>query len=187
MKPAMHPFISHVFMATSSKYDEGFVIYRRVGLLRNVYDGTFKPIHRLMEDLPGLPDARRPIQHQQFTAKYIHSNYGAIDCSGSCTFNCSFCTISNVQGRNSRCRSPECIAEPIRQAHRNSGVGFSVFADGDFARNPARQENFDRLIALREHEADTIEPIIQTDIPLIWEHSQTIAFNSVAGSSTSGT
>jgi radical SAM superfamily enzyme YgiQ (UPF0313 family) len=143
----------------------GEVEHRWADLLRDAYDGKLKPIYRFLDDLPDLSDAPRPIKHKEFTAKHIHSNYGTIDCSRGCPFNCSFCTIINVQGRRSRYRSPACIAQTIRQAFRDSGVNLYFFTDDNFARNPAWEEIFGRLIALREEEGIAIEFVIQADIP----------------------
>jgi radical SAM superfamily enzyme YgiQ (UPF0313 family) len=162
--PTVSPEIQQLLDAGVSVV-AGEVEHRWADLLRDAYDGTLKPIYRFLDDLPDLSDAPRPIKHKQFTAKHIHSNYGTIDCSRGCPFNCSFCTIINVQGRKSRYRSPECIEETIRQAYRDSGVSLYFFTDDNFARNPAWEEIFDRLIALRENEGIAIEFVIQADIP----------------------
>ena len=142
----------------------GEVEHRWADLLRDACEGKLKPIYRFLDDPPDLSEAPRPIKHKQFTAKHFHSNYGPIDCSRGCPFNCSFCTIINVQGRRSRYRSPECIAGTIRQAFRDSGVSLYFFTDDNFSRNPAWEEIFDRLIALHEQEGLAIEFVIQADI-----------------------
>jgi len=142
----------------------GEVEHRWADLLKDACEGKLKPIYRFLDDPPDLSEAPCPIKHQQFTAKHVHSNYGTIDCSRGCPFNCSFCTIINVQGRKSRHRSPECIVGAIRQAYGNSGVNLYFFTDDNFARNPAWEEIFDRLIALREDEGIAIEFVIQADI-----------------------
>jgi radical SAM superfamily enzyme YgiQ (UPF0313 family) len=143
----------------------GEVEHRWADLLRDAYYGKLKPVYRFLEELPDLSDAPRPIKHKQFTAKHFHSNYGTIDCSRGCPFHCSFCTIINVQGHKSRYRSPACIEETVRQAYRESGVNLYFFTDDNFARNPAWEEIFDRLIGLREHEGLAIEFVIQADLP----------------------
>jgi hypothetical protein len=164
MFPTVSPEIQQLVDAGVSVV-AGEVEHRWADLLRDAYDGKLRPIYRFLDDLPDLSDAPRPIKHKQFTAKHIHSNYGTIDCSRGCPFNCSFCTIINVQGRKSRFRSPECIVETIRQAYRDSGVSLYFFTDDNFARNPAWEEIFDKLIALREDEGIAIEFVIQADIP----------------------
>jgi radical SAM superfamily enzyme YgiQ (UPF0313 family) len=164
MFPAASPEIQQLVDAGVSVV-AGEVEHRWADLLQDAYDGKLKPIYRFLDDLPDLSDAPRPIKHKQFTAKHVHSNYGTIDCSRGCPFNCSFCTIINVQGRKSRYRSPACIEETIRHAYRDSGVNLYFFTDDNFARNPAWEEIFDRLIALREDEGIGIEFVIQADIP----------------------
>lgn len=133
-------------------------------LLRDAFEGKLKPIYRFLDDPPDLSEAPLPIKHQQFTAKHVHSNYGTMDCSRGCPFNCSFCTIINVQGHRSRHRSPECIVRAVRQSYRDSGVSLYFFTDDNFARNPAWEEIFDRLIALREQEGIGVEFVMQADI-----------------------
>jgi radical SAM superfamily enzyme YgiQ (UPF0313 family) len=143
----------------------GEVEHRWADLLRDAYEGKLQPIYRFLDDPPDLSVAPRPVKHKQFAARHIHSNYGTIDCSRGCPFNCSFCTIINVQGRKSRFRSPECIAATIRQAYRDDGVNLYFFTDDNFARNPAWEATLDRLIALREEDGVAIEFVIQADIP----------------------
>lgn len=164
MFPAVSPEIQQLVDSGVSVV-AGEVEHRWADLLKDAYDGKLKPIYRFLDDLPDLSDAPRPIKHKQFAAKHIHANYGTIDCSRGCPFNCSFCTIINVQGRKSRYRSPECIVETIRQAYRNSGVNLYFFTDDNFARNPVWEEIFDKLIALREDEGIAIEFVIQADMP----------------------
>jgi radical SAM superfamily enzyme YgiQ (UPF0313 family) len=163
MFPAVTPEIQQLVDAGVTVV-AGEVEHRWADLLRDAFDGKLKPIYRFLDDPPDLSDAPRPIKHKQFTAKHVHSNYGTMDCSRGCPFNCSFCTIINVQGRKSRYRSPECIVGTIRQAYRDSTVNLYFFTDDNFARNPAWEEIFDRLAALREEEGIAIEFVIQADI-----------------------
>lgn len=163
MFPTVSPEIQQLVGAGVSVV-AGEVEHHWADLLRDAYDGKLKPIYRFLDDFPDLSDAPRPIKHKKFTAKHVRSNYGTMDCSRGCPFNCSFCTIINVQGRKSRYRSPECIAKTIRQAFRDCGVNLYFFTDDNFARNPAWEEIFNRLIALREDEGIAIEFVIQADI-----------------------
>jgi hypothetical protein len=163
MFPAVSPEIQQLVDAGVSVV-AGEVEHRWEGLLRDAYEGKLKPIYRFLDNPPDLSNAPRPIKHSQFTAKHVHSNYGTMDCSRGCPFNCSFCTIINVQGRKSRYRSPECIVGTIRQAYRDFGVNLYFFTDDNFSRNPAWEEIFDRLISLREDEGIAVEFVIQADI-----------------------
>jgi radical SAM superfamily enzyme YgiQ (UPF0313 family) len=125
-------------------------------LLRAAHQGSLQPIYRYLDQLPDLRDAPRPIVDR--------GSLGTVDTSRGCPFNCSFCTIINVQGRKSRHRSPECIAETLRQNYRERGVDFYFFTDDDFARNPAWEEILDALIELREKEGVPVEFMIQVDV-----------------------
>lgn len=164
MFPAISPEIQELVDAGVTVV-AGEVEHRWVDLLRDAAEGKLRPVYRFLDDPPDLSYAPRPLKHKRFTAKYVHSNYGTMDCSRGCPFNCSFCTIINVQGHKSRYRIPECIADSVRQAYRQSGVSLYFFTDDNFARNPASEEIFNRLIVLREDEGIAIEFVIQADIP----------------------
>ena len=111
-----------------------------------------------------MSSAPRPIINKKYLRHFLSSNFGTIDCSRGCPFNCSFCTIINVQGRKSRHRSPECIAETIRKNYAESKVSFYFFTDDDFARNPAWEGVFDALIELREKDGIPVDFMIQVDV-----------------------
>lgn len=142
----------------------GEVEDRWAELLQDALVGNLKPIYRFLNELPDLSKAPRPIINKEYLRKFVSSNFGTIDCSRGCPFNCSFCTIINVQGRKSRHRSPECLAETIRQNYRESGVYMYFFTDDDFARNPGWEGTFDQLIGLRENEGIPIKFMIQVDV-----------------------
>jgi len=141
----------------------GEVEHRWDGILRDAYEDRLQPIYRFLDDLPDLSAAPRPLINKGYLKKFVTSNFGTIDCSRGCPFNCSFCTIINVQGRKSRHRSPECIADTIRHNYQEHGVYFYFFTDDDFARNPAWEGVFDALIGLRENECVPAEFMIQVD------------------------
>jgi radical SAM superfamily enzyme YgiQ (UPF0313 family) len=133
-------------------------------ILNDALEGRLEPIYRLIDNLPDLYEVPRPVINRTYLSKFVTSNFGTVDCSRGCPFNCSFCTIINVQGRKSRHRSPECIAETLRRNYLDFGVNFYFFTDDDFARNPAWSEIFDRLIELRENEEIPVDFMIQVDV-----------------------
>ncbi|HJS74547.1 MAG TPA: radical SAM protein [Vicinamibacteria bacterium] len=133
-------------------------------ILRAAHRGELQPIYRYLDELPDLSEAPRPIVDKTYLRRFVSSNFGTIDTSRGCPFNCSFCTIINVQGRKSRHRSPDCIAETLRANYRERGVDFYFFTDDDFARNPAWEGIFDALIELREKEGIPVEFMIQVDV-----------------------
>jgi len=142
----------------------GEVEHRWADVLRDAYEGRLRPIYRFIDALPDLSHAPPPVINKQYLRKFVCSNFGTIDCSRGCPFSCSFCTIINVQGRRSRYRSPECIAEAVRRNYLESGVDFYFFTDDNFARNPAWREIFRQLIRLREQERLPIGFMIQVDV-----------------------
>jgi len=163
MFPSVSPEIQQLVDAGVSVV-AGEVEYRWAEVLRDAYQGSLKPIYRFLDDLPDLSQAPRPVIHKRYLRKFISSNFGTIDCSRGCPFSCSFCTIINVQGRRPRHRSPECIAETLRRNYLEAGVYYYFFTDDNFARNPAWEEIFDRLIRLREQEGAPIEFMMQVDV-----------------------
>jgi radical SAM superfamily enzyme YgiQ (UPF0313 family) len=133
-------------------------------ILKAAHRGELQPIYRYLDELPDLTDAPRPIVDKGYLRRFVSSNFGTVDTSRGCPFNCSFCTIINVQGRKSRHRSPECIVETLRQNYRERGVDFYFFTDDDFARNPAWERILNALTELREKEGVPVEFMIQVDV-----------------------
>jgi hypothetical protein len=130
-------------------------------VLRDASNGTLKPLYNFMADLPGLEGTPVPIlpaQRVQRTTGHLTS----FDAGRGCPFQCSFCTIINVQGRKSRRRSADDIEQIIR---RNVAQGVNRFfiTDDNFARNKDWEPIFDRLIALREGAGMDIKFVIQVD------------------------
>jgi hypothetical protein len=163
MFPTVSPEIQQLVDAGVSVV-AGEVEHRWAHLLRDAYEGNLEPIYQFLDDPPDLYQAPCPIKDNQYSRRFFHSNYGTLDCSRGCPFNCSFCTIINVQGRKTRYRSPACIVDTIRRAYRKSGVNLYFFTDDNFSRNPVWEAIFDGLLALREHEGIAVEFVLQVDV-----------------------
>ena len=86
----------------------------------------------------------------------------SFDAGRGCPYQCSFCTIINVQGRKSRRRSPDDIEQIVR-ANVAQGLHSFFITDDNFARNKDWEAILDRLIMLREVEKMKISVIIQVD------------------------
>ena len=130
-------------------------------VLRDAYAGTLKPLYNFMNDLPGIAGAAIPFLGRERVTRTA----GAItsfDAGRGCPYQCSFCTIINVQGRVSRRRTPDDIEQIVRQ---NVAQGLSRFfiTDDNFARNKDWEAILDRLIHLREVEGMNFGFIIQVD------------------------
>ena len=86
----------------------------------------------------------------------------SFDAGRGCPFQCSFCTIINVQGRKSRYRTADDVeAHHARQLAQ--GINRFFITDDNFARNKDWEPIFDRLIQLREEEGMTFGFMIQVD------------------------
>src|SRR5580704_2602196 len=130
-------------------------------VLSDAWNGTLKPLYNFMDDLPSLEGVPAPL----LPASRIKRTGGTItsfDAGRGCPFQCSFCTIINVQGRKSRRRSPDEIEQIVR---RNLAQGINRFfiTDDNFARNTDWERVFDKLIEMREQEKANIKFIIQVD------------------------
>ena len=113
-------------------------------VLRDAAAGSLKPIYNFMNDLPGI--AHVPTPH--LPASVVKRTYGAntsFDAGRGCPFQCSFCTIINVQGRKSRRRSPDDVERLVRENAANGILHFFI-TDDNFARNKDWEPIFDRLI-----------------------------------------
>ena len=130
-------------------------------VVRDARDGRLKPLYDFMNDLPGLesmPVPFLPALHVGPTEYRLAS----FDAGRGCPYQCSFCTIINVQGRKSRRRSPDDVEKIIRQ-NLAQGVSRFYVTDDNFARNKDWEPILDRLIEMRKVEKLRFDFIIQVD------------------------
>jgi len=133
-------------------------------LLRDAANGTIEPIYNFIDQLPAIEATPAPIlpkRHLKRTYKLMTS----FDAGRGCPFECSFCTIINVQGRKSRHRSPDDIEKLIR-LNLAQGVSWFFITDDNFARNKDWEAIFDRIIEVRRDVQGTsrdLRIIIQVD------------------------
>jgi hypothetical protein len=133
---------------------------RMEALLRDSAAGQLAPVYNYMNDLPGIEGAVPPF----LPKRYIQLTLGlsaSFDAGRGCPYQCSFCTIINVQGRKSRSRSADDVERLIR-LHWAQGICKFFITDDNFARNKEWESIFDRLIALRE-EGIPLGLMIQVD------------------------
>ncbi|PYV93725.1 MAG: radical SAM protein [Acidobacteria bacterium] len=133
-------------------------------ILKDAISGQLKPLYDFVDDKPDLFTKPIPILNTRLMKRFVASNFGTIDCGRGCPFNCSFCTIINVQGRKMRVRSAETIAEAIRYNWRHNNVNFYFFTYDNFARNAQWEQIFDTLIQLREKEQIDVKFMMQVDV-----------------------
>ncbi len=130
-------------------------------VLRDAVAGTLQPLYNYMDDLPGMEGAPPPF----LPAERIERTGGKLssfDAGRGCPFQCSFCTIINVQGRKSRYRSADDVEELVRR-NLDQGISHFFITDDNFARNRNWEPIFDRLIAMREGEGKSFHFVIQVD------------------------
>jgi Radical SAM superfamily len=130
-------------------------------VLRDAHAERLKPVYNFMADLPGIEHV--PIPH--LPAEVVKRTFGAntsFDAGRGCPFQCSFCTIINVQGRKSRRRSADDV-EAIVMANAAKGLRRFFITDDNFARNKDWELIFDRLIEIREKRGVDLSLIIQVD------------------------
>jgi hypothetical protein len=130
-------------------------------LLRDAYANTLKPLYNFMNDMPALDGAPIPVLGRK-RAKRVAGAMTSFDAGRGCPYQCSFCTIINVQGRKSRRRTPDDVEKIIR-ANWEQGLFRYFITDDNFARNKDWEAVLDRMIYLREQEKMDISFIIQID------------------------
>jgi Radical SAM superfamily len=130
-------------------------------VLRDAWSGTLAPLYNYMDKLPNLPGAPSPILPRKHVRR-ICGTMSSMDLGRGCPYQCSFCTIINVQGRKSRFRSPDDLEKIIRENYAQNIKRFFI-TDDNFARNRDWEPLFDRLIALRAGDCPNIGFTIQVD------------------------
>jgi hypothetical protein len=116
-------------------------------VLRDGFCGTLKPIYNHLAHAPNLAGEPIPLLDKSEIAKNI-TGHSSFDLGRGCPFECSFCTIINVQGRKSRFRTPDDL-EAIVRANAALGINRFFLTDDNFARNKHWEILVDRLIALK--------------------------------------
>ncbi|HEV8701154.1 MAG TPA: radical SAM protein [Candidatus Polarisedimenticolia bacterium] len=115
-------------------------------VLRDTWQGRLKPLYDYRADLPDLEGVPAPFLPRE-AVRHV-SGLSSFDAGRGCPFECSFCTIINVQGRKSRHRSADDVEKIIRANHAQ-GVWHFFITDDNFARNRNWEPILDRLIELR--------------------------------------
>jgi hypothetical protein len=130
-------------------------------VLRDSWAGRLQPLYNFMDSLPSLEGEPPPI----LPWKHVRRTSGSLssaDLGRGCPYQCSFCTIINVQGRKSRFRSPDDLERIIRENYAQ-GIKRFFITDDNFARNRNWEALFDRMIKLRLGEGMKIGFTIQVD------------------------
>ena len=130
-------------------------------VLRDAAKGQLAPIYNFMKELPGMEGTPVPFLPKQYVARTLGMST-SFDAGRGCPYQCSFCTIINVQGRKSRYRSADDVEHLVRLNWAQSIHKFFI-TDDNFARNKDWEPIFDRLIELREKDGIPLGLMIQVD------------------------
>jgi Radical SAM superfamily len=130
-------------------------------VLRDAWNGALRPLYNFMDDLPSLAGEPPPILPPRHIRR-ISGSLSSLDLGRGCPYQCSFCTIINVQGRKSRFRTPDDLERTIRENYAQ-GIKRFFITDDNFARNQQWEALFDRMIRLRLGENLPIGFTIQVD------------------------
>lgn len=144
----------------------GEVENRWAGLLQDAARDRLQPLYNFLGEPPDLEDAPLPRASLATQNKFVLTQSGTIDAGRGCPFNCSFCTIVNVQGHAMRARGSAPILAQIRDNYDladGKGIHHYFFTDDNFTRNPHWEEIFDGLIRMHEVEGKNIDFMMQVD------------------------
>ena len=131
------------------------------GVLQDAVVGKLKPLYNFLGDLPHLEGQPLPIIPREQIAR-VAGHTTSFDAGRGCPFQCSFCTIINVQGRKSRRRTADDIEAVIR-GNVAQGIHAFFITDDNFARNKDWEALLDRIIEVREKEQWGLSFTIQVD------------------------
>jgi pyruvate-formate lyase-activating enzyme len=147
--------------------DLGITLYagegegRMADLLRDFDGGKLKAVYNYLSDMPSMDAAALPILPREVVTR-VAGHYSSFDAGRGCPFQCSFCTIINVQGRKSRYRTADDV-EAIVRANAAQNITRFFVTDDNFARNKNWEPILDRLIELREKDGFRIRLMLQVD------------------------
>ena len=134
---------------------------RLAGLIRDIDAGAAKPLYDYLSDMPDMAAAAIPVLPRPVVTR-VAGHYASFDAGRGCPYQCSFCTIINVQGRKSRYRTADDV-EAIVRANAAQGITRFFVTDDNFARNRNWEPILDRLIELREEKGFRIRLLLQVD------------------------
>lgn len=130
-------------------------------LLLDTWNGRLQTVYNHLSNLPNLAGEATPLLPTSILRSNAF-NISSFDVGRGCPYQCSFCTIINVQGKKSRFRSPDDVERIVRENHAQ-GINMFFITDDNFVRNAQWEPCLDRLIELRERENIDLTLIIQVD------------------------
>jgi radical SAM superfamily enzyme YgiQ (UPF0313 family) len=134
---------------------------RLEAVLQDAAAGRLAPIYDFTNDLPAMQGTAVPFLPKRYVERTLGLST-SFDAGRGCPYQCSFCTIINVQGRKSRYRSADDVEHLVR-LNWAQGIHKFFITDDNFARNKEWEAIFDRLIELRERDGIPLGLMIQVD------------------------
>jgi radical SAM superfamily enzyme YgiQ (UPF0313 family) len=129
-------------------------------VLRDAASGQLQPVYNVLKKIPTMAGTPVPFLPKPYVARTLGLS-ASFDAGRGCPYQCSFCTIINVQGRKSRYRSPDDVEHLVR-LNWSQGICKFFITDDNFSRNEEWEAIFDRLISLR-NEGIPLGLMIQVD------------------------
>ncbi len=130
-------------------------------VLQDAAERRLVPVYNFLKDLPSMEDTPVPFLPKRYVTRTLGIST-SFDAGRGCPYQCSFCTIINVQGRKSRHRSADDVEHLVR-LNWAQGVHRFFITDDNFARNRDWEAIFDRLIELKKKEGIPLGLMIQVD------------------------
>ena len=132
-------------------------------ILKDAMNNALKPLYDFLKESPDISMAPMPRIPKSLLNRYAVKHFATLDCGRGCPFQCTFCTVINVQGRQMRYRCVDSIAERVRENYRTHNISYYFFTDDNFCRNKNWEPILDALIKLREEEHIPVSFMIQVD------------------------
>lgn len=132
-------------------------------ILKDAMGGRLRAIYNFLTSPPDLSNAPMPRIEEKFLNRYAVRHFGTLDCGRGCPYQCSFCTVINVQGRRMRFRSVQAIIGRIRTNYHRHKIRHYFFTDDNFCRNKNWEAIFDGLCRLRAEEGIRLSFMMQVD------------------------
>ena len=82
-------------------------------VLQDAAAGRLAPLYNFMNDLPGMEGTPVPFLPKRYVTRTLGLST-SFDAGRGCPYQCSFCTIINVQGRKSRYRTADDVEQLVR-------------------------------------------------------------------------
>ena len=109
-------------------------------VLRDAAERRLAPIYDFTKDLPGMEGSPVPFLPKRYVARTLDVS-ASFDAGRGCPYQCTFCTIINVQGRKSRYRSADDVEHLVRLNWAHGIFKFFITDDNSRATRNGRRSS----------------------------------------------